>query len=54
MIEPMKPVYEAIGRLVVTFVRIRFRRQLRIAAVVGVAALVGAGYVLATRDVEEG
>ena len=32
----MSPIYEAIGRLVVRFVRVRFQRQLRIAAGVGI------------------
>lgn len=50
----MSAIYEAIGRLVVTIVRIRFRRQLRIAAVLSVLATVAVGYLLASRDVEEG
>ena len=50
----MSTFYEAIGRIVVTLVRVRFRRQLRIVAVLGVGTAVAAGYLLATRDVEEG
>ena len=50
----MSTFYEAIGRIVVTLVRVRFRKQLRIAAVLGVGATVAAGYLLAARDVEEG
>jgi hypothetical protein len=50
----MSSVYETIGRLVVTVVRMKFRRQLRIAAALTVAATVGIGYLLASRDVEEG
>ena len=44
-------IYEAIGRLVVEFVRRRYQRELRIAAGVGVAAtaLAIGGYI-ATRD----
>lgn len=50
----MRPIYEAIGRIVVTFVRLRFRNQLRVAAALAVLGTVAAGYVLASRDVEEG
>ena len=50
----MSPVYEAIGRVVVWFVRVRFRRELRIAAGVGIAALLAAGYLAAKRGVDEG
>ncbi len=50
----MKPFYEAIGRLVVSFIRVRFRRQLRIATVLGVAITVTLGYVLASREAKEG
>jgi hypothetical protein len=47
-------IYEFIGRLVVRFVRARYRRQLRIAAAVGVATALGAGYLLASREPAEG
>lgn len=50
----MSAVYEAIGRLVVTVVRVRFRRQLRIAAALAILGTIAVGYVLAGRDVEEG
>ena len=50
----MSAFYEAVGRIVVTMIRTRFRRQLRIAAVLALAATVVAGYLLAGRDVEEG
>lgn len=50
----MSALYEAIGRIVVEFVRRRYRQEIRVAAaasVVGVAALAVAAYV-ATRDEE--
>jgi hypothetical protein len=47
-------IYQAIGRLVVWVVLRRFGRQLRIAAAVGVVALAIAGYLAATRSVDEG
>lgn len=50
----MSAVYEAIGRVVVWFVRVRFRRQLRIAAGVGIVALLLGGYLAASRAVDEG
>ncbi len=54
----MSLVYELIGRLVVSSVRSRYRRQLRIAAVAGGSAVVVAAvlaYILgAGREVEEG
>jgi hypothetical protein len=50
----MRGFYEAIGRLVVWMVMRRFGRQLRIAAAVGVVGLGIAGYLAATRDVDEG
>lgn len=50
----MSAVYELIGRLVVRFVRVRYRRELRIAAAVGVAATLAAGYAIATREPPEG
>lgn len=50
----MAAFYEAIGRVVVTFVRLRFRRQLRVAAALAVVATMIIGYLLASRDVEEG
>jgi hypothetical protein len=50
----MSSFYEAIGRIVVTLIRVRYGKQLRVAALLGVAAAVAAGYLLASRDVEEG
>jgi hypothetical protein len=50
----MSAVYEAIGRAVVRFVRIRFRRQIRIAAAIGIAAILLGGYLAANRSVDEG
>ena len=54
----MKLFYEIIGRLVVTFVRRRFGRQIGVAGAVALAtAIVGgavAAYLMASKDVEEG
>jgi hypothetical protein len=50
----MSAVYEAIGRAVVMFVRIRFRRQLRIAAIVAIGSVLLGGYLAASRAVDEG
>ena len=50
----MTVLYTVIGRLVVALVRLRFRRQLRIAAAVAVAATLVAGYLVASREAEEG
>jgi hypothetical protein len=47
-------IYELIGRLVVRFVRIRYRTQLRVGAAVGVAAILVGGYLAATREPPEG
>ena len=47
-------IYELIGRLVVWFVRTRYRTQLRVAAGVGVAAVLLGGYLAATREPPEG
>lgn len=50
----MATLYELIGRIVVGFIRIRFRNQLRIAgaSLALVAALIA--FLLASRDVDEG
>ncbi|MGZ5309003.1 MAG: hypothetical protein ACXWW8_07285 [Solirubrobacterales bacterium] len=47
-------VYELIGRAVVGYVRRRYRREIRIAAMSGVAlaTLAAAGIYIATRDDE--
>jgi hypothetical protein len=50
----MSPVYEAIGRVVVWFIRVRFRRQLRIAAGIAIVAILIGGYLAASRSVDEG
>ena len=50
----MAAVYELIGRLVVRFIRVRYRRQIRIALVAGVAAALAGGYLAATRQPPEG
>jgi hypothetical protein len=50
----MSAFYESIGRTVVTVIRLRFRRQIRIAGALAVVGAVLVGYLLATRDVEEG
>ncbi|HKJ35981.1 MAG TPA: hypothetical protein VKA36_05395 [Solirubrobacterales bacterium] len=50
----MNAVYETIGRIVVGFVRLRYRKQLRVAGVLAVAAAIAAGYLLSSREVEEG
>jgi hypothetical protein len=50
----MSAVYELIGRLVVRVVRVRYRRQLRVAAAIGLAAAAVAGYVAMTREPPEG
>jgi hypothetical protein len=47
-------VYELIGRLVVRFVRVRYRRQLRIAAGLGIAIAGIAGYLAISREPPEG
>jgi hypothetical protein len=47
-------IYEWIGRLVVRFIRVRYRRQLRVALAIGVAAALTGGYLAATREPPEG
>jgi hypothetical protein len=47
-------VYELVGRLMVRLWLVRYRRQLRAAAAVGVAAILAAGYVAITREPPEG
>ena len=47
-------VYELIGRLVVWFVRTRYRTQLRIAAGATIGAVLLGGYLAATREPPEG
>ena len=50
----MTSIYELIGRLVVRAVRMRYRRQIRIALGIGVAGLVAGAYLAATREPPEG
>lgn len=50
----MSAIYELIGRLVVRFVWLRYGRQLRIAAGVGLGALLLGGYLAARRQPPEG
>ena len=50
----MSLIYEAIGRLVVLFVRRKFGRQIQVAGGVALAAAVIGAYLLASRDVQEG
>jgi hypothetical protein len=50
----MSTVYEAIGRWMVRLWLVRFRRQLRIAAGVGIVAILLGGYLAAKRSVDEG
>jgi predicted membrane protein len=47
-------IYQAIGRLVVWVVLKRFGRQLRIAAVLAIVGVGIAGYLAASRSVDEG
>jgi len=47
-------IYELIGRLVVRLVWLRYGREIRIAAGLGVAAAVVGGYLLARREPPEG
>jgi hypothetical protein len=50
----MRSFYEAIGRLVVWFVRVRYGRQIRIALSIGIASVLLGGYLAASRKMEEG
>jgi hypothetical protein len=50
----MSAVYEAIGRAVVKFARIRFRRQIRIAVGIGIVSVLLGAYLAASRSVDEG
>jgi hypothetical protein len=48
----MSSIYEAIGRAVVGYIRYRYGREIRIAAGVGLAALVVGGVFAGRRLVE--
>jgi hypothetical protein len=50
----MSSIYEAIGRVVVWIVRVRYGRQIRIAIGIAVASVLLGGYLAASRKVEEG
>ena len=50
----MSSVYEAIGRVVVWIVRVRYGRQIRIAVGIGIASVLLGGYLAASRKMEEG
>jgi hypothetical protein len=50
----MAAVYELIGRLVVRFVRVRYRRQIRTALGIALAGVAAAAYLAATREPPEG
>jgi hypothetical protein len=50
----MATIYELIGRLVVRFVRTRYRRQIRIALGIGAAGIMAGAYLAATRQPPEG
>jgi len=50
----MAAIYELIGGLVVRFIRVRYRRQIRIAVGIGVAGVLAAAYLAATREPPEG
>jgi hypothetical protein len=50
----MSAVYEAIGRAVVWFVRVRYQRQIRIAMGIGIVSVLLGGYLAASRSVDEG
>jgi hypothetical protein len=47
-------IYELVGRLVVRFIRVRYRKQIRIAAALGIGAVAVAGYVAMTHEPPEG
>jgi hypothetical protein len=47
-------LYEMIGRVVVLFVRTRYRTQLRLAAGATIGAVLLGGYLAATREPPEG
>jgi hypothetical protein len=47
-------IYELIGRLAVRFVWLRYGRQIRIAAALGLGAVLVGGYLAARREPPEG
>jgi hypothetical protein len=50
----MNAIYQLIGRWVVGLALARYRRQIRVALGVGIAAIVAGGYLAATRQPPEG
>ena len=50
----MSAIYELIGRLVVRFVWLRYGRQIKVAAGLGLGALLLGGYLAARREPPEG
>jgi hypothetical protein len=50
----MATIYQLIGRMVVRFVRVRYRRQIRVALGIGIAGVVAGAYLAATRQPPEG
>ena len=50
----MAAIYELIGRLFVRFVRVRYRRQIRIAVGIGLVSVVAGAYLAARREPPEG
>jgi hypothetical protein len=50
----LSAIYELIGRLVVRFVWLRYGRQIKVAAGLGLGALLLGGYLAARREPPEG
>jgi hypothetical protein len=50
----MSAIYELIGRLVVWFIRVRYRTQIRVALGGLLAAVLLGGYLAASREPPEG
>ena len=50
----MSAIYELIGRLVVRFVWLRYGRQIKVAAGLGLGALLLGGHLAARREPPEG
>jgi hypothetical protein len=50
----MSAIYELIGRMVVRFVWMRYRRQIRIVGGIAAAGVLAGGYLVAKREPPEG
>jgi hypothetical protein len=50
----LSAIYELVGRFVVRLVWLRYGRQIRLAAGLGLAALLVGGYIAARREPPEG